>query len=48
MYKSTDPRKGTITTKIRASLYHVLLSNTLLGSEPNYINFLTVESYSLG
>jgi hypothetical protein len=42
MYKSTDPRKGTITTKIRASLYHVLFSNTLLVFECNYINFLNI------
>ena len=35
-----DPIRGTITTKISDSLYHVLLSNTLLGLECNYINFL--------
>ncbi len=35
--------KGRITTKIRVSLYHVLLSNTLLGLEYNYINIPSVE-----
>ena len=38
-----NPARGIITTKIKASLYHVLLSNTLLGLEHNYINFLSVE-----
>jgi hypothetical protein len=32
--------KVAITTKIRASLYHVLLLNSLLGSERNYINLI--------
>jgi len=41
-----NPTIGIITTKISASLYHVLLSNTLLGLEHNYINFLSVVDAS--
>lgn len=35
--------KGRITTKIRVSLYHVLLSNTLLDLEYNYINLMVLS-----
>jgi hypothetical protein len=38
-----NPTRGIITIKITASLYHVPLSNTLLGLEHNYINFLSIE-----
>ena len=35
-----DPIRGIITTKIKTSLYRVLLSNTLLGLECDYINLM--------
>jgi len=35
-----DPIRGIITTKIKTSLYQVLLSNTLLGLECDYINLM--------
>ena len=37
---NTDPMRGIITTKIKTSLYQVLLSNTLLGLEYDYINLM--------
>ena len=37
---NTDPIRGIITTKIKTSLYQVLLSNTLLDLECNYINLM--------
>jgi hypothetical protein len=38
-----NPTRGIITIKISASLYHVPLSNPLLGLAHNYINFLSIE-----
>lgn len=37
---NTDPIRGIITTKMKTSLYQVLLSNTLLDLECNYINLM--------
>jgi hypothetical protein len=37
---NTDPMSGIIITKIKASLYQVLLSNTLLSLVCDYINLM--------